>query len=645
MGRAPWVKRHYTPSGLIPKEETAAMSSPRMTALALLMIAFPVFLATPAKAGRTSQASIVLHTATAGGANPCGLAPGSNFHPVTAAPVDPSGSLDYYVYIIGHDPDWAIGGGIAGMQFGIEHGAQGPGDGLNIQSFELCATIDFSTVDWPASGSATLLTWDPVNACQRQEFAVGGYFYLTAYSPSLLNVTTRPADNQAKLASCGSMETLVYPGRLGWVSFGGASYNGDDDGFDPLHDAPMFTQPVLDITAPGEGIVLGNNDVTFEWCLIDDTTPTEELTTTWNLDGGSWQTAPGHGRLVVRDLAAGAHVFYMRSVDPQNEVAVDSLAFSVITGINDYPTTQLLEQPPLSSSTGPYHFRWTGSDSETPTANLRYVYVLREIGFGWCPRPTREQQYSVADTEVEFPTLPRGQYVLSVRAVDENGQMDPVGVQSQPILVIRDVRAYPNCPPWVEITGEPDSLLTERSLDLHWRGYYGKGPHDELRFSWRLDGGAWSAWQADSTASFEFATAGSHRIQVKAKDAFGFESPHLSHVDWNVTDPPALAHMPMPIMPIPVRGITTEVMITPNPSPKGVSIRFGLSETMPVGYRVFDVRGRLVRESARQELGSGDQQLDWDGRDAGGRLAPAGVYYLELGAGSQRVMRTVSLVR
>jgi hypothetical protein len=457
-------------------------------------------------------------------------------------------------------------------------------------------------------------------------------------------VTTRPADDQAKLASCGSQETLVYPGRLGWVSFGGATYGGDGDGFDPLHDAPMFTRPVLDITAPGEGVVLGNNDAVFEWCVIDDTTPSDELTTTWKLDDGNWQAAPDHGRLTVRDIAAGPHVFRMRSVDPEGEVAVDSLAFSVLFGINDYPRTQLLEQP-VDSPTGPYRFRWSGSDSETPTGSLRYQYVLREIGFGWCPRPTREQQYAVADTEVEFPSLPRGQYVLSVRAVDENNQVDPVGVQSQPFLVMRNLREYPSCPPWVEITGEPDSLLIERPLDLHWRGYYGKGAHADLRFAWRLDGGPWSAWQADSTASFQFAVPGRHRIQVKARDASGFESPHLSHVDWEVTDLPAQPHLPMPIALIPARGITTEVTITPNPSPAGISIRFGLGETMPVGYRVFDVRGRLVRESARQELGSGDQQLEWDGRDAGGRLAPAGVYYLELGAGAERVMRTVSLVR
>ncbi|TPW11747.1 MAG: Uncharacterized protein FD129_1597, partial [bacterium] len=383
---------------------------------------------------------------------------------------------------------------------------------------------------------------------------------------------------------------------------------------------------------------------TFEWCVIDDRTPSEELQTTWQLDGGSWKPATGNLRLTVRDIAAGPHIFRMRAVDPQGEAAFDSLSFSVITGINDYPTTQLLLEP-ANSPTGPYRFRWSGSDSETPTANLRYVYVLREIGFGWCPRPTREQQYSVTDTDVEFPTLPRGEYVLSVRAVDENGQVDPVGVQSRHLLVIRDTREYPNCAPWVEITGEPDSLLTERPLALHWRGFYGKGPHEELRFAWRLDGGAWSAWQADSTTSFTFPTPGTHRIQVKARDAFGFETPHLSHVDWEVTDLPAKPHMPMPILLIPVRGITTEVIIQPNPSPAGVRIQFGLSEPMTVGLRVFDVRGRLVRESAGLDLAAGDQRLDWDGRGTDGRRAPAGVYFVELSAGSQRVMRTVSLVR
>ncbi|HEX7880389.1 MAG TPA: hypothetical protein VF720_13320 [Candidatus Eisenbacteria bacterium] len=599
-----------------------------------------------AQAGRLSHASILLHALPAGGADPCGLQPSGNFVPVTAAPVDPSGADDYYVYVIGHDPDWAVGAGLAGLQFGTQYEADGPGDGLVVHDFEVCATIDFSTVipPWPSSGSGTLLTWDPINACQRQPYAVGGYFYLTAYSPSIMAVTTRPLDNLAKVANCASQETVVYPGRLGWISFGGAEYNDDTNGFDPTHDAPMFTRPVLDITAPGEGITLGNNDVSFEWCLIDDETPNDQMNTTWNLDGGDWRTAPSIGRLTVRDLAAGPHVFWMRAVDQDGEVAVDSLAFSVISGLNDFPTTRIIQEP-VASPTGPYRFRWTGSDTETPTVNLRYMYFLQEVAYGWCPRPTPQHMYAVSDTEVEFPSLPHGTYVLTVKAIDEHGQVDPIGAKSNLLIVIRDVREYPNCAPWVEITGEPDSLLTEHTLDLHWRGYYGKGPHDQLRFAWRLDGGAWSAWQADSTTSFTFAEPGAHRIQVKARDAFGFETPHLSHVDWNVTDMPAQLRLPTPIMPIPVRGITTEVMITPNPSPKGVSIRFGLGAPMPVGYRVYDVRGRLVRDSGSRELVPGEQRLDWDGRDAGGRLAPAGVYYIELGVGAERVVRTVSLVR
>jgi len=45
--------------------------------------------------------------------------------------------------------------------------------------------------------------------------------------------------------------------------------------------------------------------------------------------------------------------------------------------------------------------------------------------------------------------------------------------------------------------------------------------------------------------------------------------------------------------------------------------------------RVFDLSGRLVREMGK-EVRAGLQELSWDGRDAGSRLVPPGLYLLEL---------------
>jgi len=60
---------------------------------------------------------------------------------------------------------------------------------------------------------------------------------------------------------------------------------------------------------------------------------------------------------------------------------------------------------------------------------------------------------------------------------------------------------------------------------------------------------------------------------------------------------------------------------------------------------VFDVQGALVATLSGSERGSGPQRLEWNGRDARGRRAPAGVYFIGYGEGSTRALRRVVLLR
>jgi flagellar hook assembly protein FlgD len=47
---------------------------------------------------------------------------------------------------------------------------------------------------------------------------------------------------------------------------------------------------------------------------------------------------------------------------------------------------------------------------------------------------------------------------------------------------------------------------------------------------------------------------------------------------------------------------------------------------------VYDVRGRLVRALSDARFAAGDHVVHWDGKDAAGRVAPAGVYLARLSA-------------
>jgi hypothetical protein len=78
-----------------------------------------------------------------------------------------------------------------------------------------------------------------------------------------------------------------------------------------------------------------------------------------------------------------------------------------------------------------------------------------------------------------------------------------------------------------------------------------------------------------------------------------------------------------------------------------------VSDDSPVQVHIYDLGGRLVRVLAEQRpLSTGAYAIAWDGRDAGGSLAPPGVYYARLSidievqgarVGRENVLKVVSL--
>ncbi|MEP7027836.1 MAG: S8 family serine peptidase [Candidatus Eisenbacteria bacterium] len=84
--------------------------------------------------------------------------------------------------------------------------------------------------------------------------------------------------------------------------------------------------------------------------------------------------------------------------------------------------------------------------------------------------------------------------------------------------------------------------------------------------------------------------------------------------------------------------------VTPNPSAGGpASFHFSLPESAPGGagprLRIFDLRGRLVREIDLAGSSVGPVGAAWDGVDRSGRTAPAGMYVARLDAGGRSATR------
>ena len=83
----------------------------------------------------------------------------------------------------------------------------------------------------------------------------------------------------------------------------------------------------------------------------------------------------------------------------------------------------------------------------------------------------------------------------------------------------------------------------------------------------------------------------------------------------------------------------------PNPFHTGTAFRFSTRAAGPVGIRVFDAGGRLVRRLDRH-LAAGPHEIAWDGHDDQGRPAPSGMLFYEVTAdGTRRSGRMVRLGR
>jgi len=90
-------------------------------------------------------------------------------------------------------------------------------------------------------------------------------------------------------------------------------------------------------------------------------------------------------------------------------------------------------------------------------------------------------------------------------------------------------------------------------------------------------------------------------------------------------------------------GGTTSIAtarVYPNPAAGAPSIAFALEREADAQLEVYDVAGRLVSSRRFERLPAGERTLNWDGRDANGRPAAAGVYLVKVFAeGMERVAR------
>ena len=92
----------------------------------------------------------------------------------------------------------------------------------------------------------------------------------------------------------------------------------------------------------------------------------------------------------------------------------------------------------------------------------------------------------------------------------------------------------------------------------------------------------------------------------------------------------------------------SEVMLapaSPNPSRERTLIAFSLPAAGDARLALFDVRGRLVRGLFDGRAAAGRTAVTWDGLDADGHVAPAGLYFARLTARGRQLVSKLTRLR
>jgi len=187
--------------------------------------------------------AVLLHIAPPTGESPC-QGPTSPDSVVTSAEVSADGTARYFVYLLASP----TASGLKAIRGSIQYDQDTPEvHGLEVDSWHSCnSDLTFFRDGWPASGGGFTLTWEP---CETQPLVVGGYFYVTAYGPSVMSIQEFPTSHEVEVGGCGWNTTQnVDPCRRGWVSFGQGALGSEVHGCNPVLTPCSAPTPVRPIT-------------------------------------------------------------------------------------------------------------------------------------------------------------------------------------------------------------------------------------------------------------------------------------------------------------------------------------------------------------------------------------------------------------
>jgi len=154
-----------------------------------------------------------------------------------------SGSFDVYFLVLDGDST----DGISGAVFGIEYDGA-TGSGVDVNTWNLCATAEYPSEDWPGSGAGNTVTW---SACQKTAAqgdntggvtAILGAAYISIYGTDTFAITrngTLQRPPELAVSGCPGTDYIPYPRNAGSVAFG-LKYGGYDPCKGPYSPYSVF---------------------------------------------------------------------------------------------------------------------------------------------------------------------------------------------------------------------------------------------------------------------------------------------------------------------------------------------------------------------------------------------------------------------
>jgi hypothetical protein len=156
--------------------------------------------------------------------------------------------------------------------------------------------------------------------------------------------------------------------------------------------------------------------------------------------------------------------------------------------------------------------RARATDSGSGVASIALRLDARSLGTHANPDPA---QPFTAAMSLDTTTHADGPHTLTAVAQDHAGN----GASTSQTIIVD------NTPPDTEITGGPSGATSQTTAAFIVTGSDNLTPSTTLVFTWRIDGGAWSPFSAESTVTLTGLAAGAHVFEVRARDLAGNDDP------------------------------------------------------------------------------------------------------------------------